>query len=56
MVGNATRTCLKKGTWSGTMPVCKCEFRVLQSTRFELKCVLPHIGSEHECNVDNPHL
>jgi hypothetical protein len=23
MVGNATRTCLKKGTWSGMIPVCK---------------------------------
>ena len=34
MVGNGTRTCLKKGTWSGTLPACKCEFRVLQSTCF----------------------
>jgi Sushi domain (SCR repeat). len=57
MVGNATRTCLKKGTWSGTLPVCKCEFRVLHS-QFNFNyssSFLTSVWNVSAIVVDKPH-
>ena len=31
MVGSSTRTCLSDGSWSGSEPVCECEFHQLGS-------------------------
>jgi hypothetical protein len=50
MLGNSTRICLKKGTWSGMMPVCKCGYKVLRSQVLKPKNDLYGVPYTLECS------